>query len=70
MFYVQLMERYRSVSDLNRALLHLAAARLLPLCADLAVVTWADLLKLLAGASLTAPEMDVELELRKRVVRP
>ena len=52
--YVQLMERYRSVSDLNRALPHRAAARLLPICADLAVVTWANLLKLLAGASLTA----------------
>src|ERR1017187_6041300 len=68
--YVQLMERYRSASELQRALPHRAPAQLLALCADLAVVTWADLLKLLAGVSWSAPEVDVELELRRRVILP
>jgi hypothetical protein len=64
------MERYRSASELQRALPHRAPAQLLALCADLAVVTWADLLKLLAGVSWSAPEVDVELELRRRVILP
>lgn len=68
--YVQLMERYRSASELQRALPYRAPAQLLALCADLAVVTWADLLKLLAGVSWSAPEVDVELELRRRVILP
>ena len=68
--YVQLMERYQSVSELSRALPHRAAARLVSLCADLAVVTWADLLRLLAGVSWCAQETDVELELRRRVMLP
>jgi hypothetical protein len=66
--YVQLMERYRDVSELNRAVPHRAAPRLASICADLAVVTWADLLKLLAGVGWSAPEVDVELELRRRVM--
>jgi hypothetical protein len=68
--YVQLMERYRSVSELNRALPHRAVAQLVSLCTALAVVTWADLLHLVAGVSRCPPETDVELELRRRVTLP
>ena len=66
--YVQLMERYQDVSELNRAVPHRAAARLASVCADLAVVTWADLLRLQAGVNWSGPETDVELELRRRVM--
>ena len=68
--YVQLMERYRSVSELNRALPHREAARLVSVCADLGVVIWADLLNLLSSVSWRSREKDVELELRRRVTLP
>jgi len=54
--YVQVMERYRSVSELNRASPHRPVAQLQALCAGMAVVTWADLLTLLAGMSWSALE--------------
>jgi len=43
---------YRGVSELNRAAPHGAVALLASIRADLAVVTWADLLKLQAGVKL------------------
>jgi hypothetical protein len=67
--YVQLMARYRSVSELHRALPHRAAARLEEVVSGLAVITWADLLKLLAPTPRVAIEAEVEREIQRRVTR-
>jgi hypothetical protein len=67
--YVQLMARYRSVSELNRALPHRAAARLQEVCSGLAVITWTDLMTLLARTPRVAIEAEVEREIQRRVVR-
>jgi hypothetical protein len=65
--YVQLMDRYRAVSELNRALPHRAEARLQNVASSLAVITWANLMALLAGTSRLGVEADVERELQRRV---
>ena len=65
--YVQLMDRYRLASELSRSLPHRATSRLEEIAAGLVVVTWSELLALLAGVTLTGLEADVERELRRRV---
>ena len=65
--YVQLMDRYRAVSELNRSLPHRAPARLGEIASGLAVVTWPELLTLLGGAPPTGLEAEVERELRRRL---
>jgi hypothetical protein len=65
--YTQLMDRYRIASELNRSLPHRAGARLEEVASSLAVVTWSELLKLLAGAKRTDLEAEVQRELQRRV---
>lgn len=65
--YMRLMERYRSPAELGQSLPHCEATRLEQIAATLAVVTWSDLLALLAGETRTRLEADVERELRSRV---
>jgi hypothetical protein len=65
--YVQLMERYRMASELNRSLPHRAAARLEEVASGLAVVTWAELMRLLVGANRMGLEADVQREIERRV---
>ncbi len=65
--YTQLMDRYRTASELNRSLPHRAGARLEDVASSLAVVTWSELLKLLAGAKRIGIEAEVQRELQRRV---
>jgi hypothetical protein len=65
--YMQLMSRYRDANELSRSLPHRAAARLDEVASSLAVVTWSELLTLLAGVNRTGPAMEVYLELERRV---
>jgi hypothetical protein len=64
--YTQLMQRYRIASELNRSLPHRAAARLEEVGSGLAVVTWSELLALLAGATRVGLEAEVQRELHRR----
>ena len=54
------MERYRMAPELNRSLPHRAASRLEEVASGLAVVTWAELMILLAGVMPTGLEADVQ----------
>jgi hypothetical protein len=65
--YVQLMDRYRAASELNRSLPHRAVPRLAEIASGLAVVTWSELLALLAGAPRMGVEEEVQRELERRV---
>jgi hypothetical protein len=65
--YVQLMDRYRTAAEMNRSLPHRAISRLSEVAAALAVVTWSELLMLLAGADRMGLEADVHRELERRV---
>jgi hypothetical protein len=65
--YMQLMSCYRDANELRRSLPHRAAARLDEVASSLAVVTWSELLTLLAGVNRTGPAVDVYLELKRRV---
>jgi hypothetical protein len=65
--YVQLMDRYRAASELNRSLPHRAVQRLAEIASGLAVVTWSELLALLAGAPQMGVEEEVQRELERRV---
>lgn len=65
--YTQLMDRYRTVPELRRSVPHRALARLAEIASGLAVVTWSELLALLAGPARTGMETEVERELRRRV---
>jgi hypothetical protein len=65
--YVQLMDRYRTVAELNRSLPHRAAARLEEVTSTLAVATWSELLALLAGPNRMGLEAEVYRELHRRV---
>jgi len=64
--YMQLMERYRMAPELNRSLPHRAASRLEEVASGLAVVTWAELMILLAGVNPTGLEADVQREIERR----
>ncbi len=65
--YVQLMDRYRAASELNRSLPHRAISRLGEIASGLAVVTWSELMALLAGTPRMGVQAEVERELRRRV---
>jgi hypothetical protein len=65
--YVQLMDRYRAAAELRRALPHREEARLAEIASGLAIITWAELLPLLAGAARPRIEAQVEAELCRRV---
>jgi hypothetical protein len=65
--YVQLMDRYRAAAELRRALPHREEARLAEIASGLAIITWAELLPLLAGAARPGIEAQVEAELCRRV---
>jgi hypothetical protein len=66
--YVQLMDRYRTVAELNRSLPHRAAARLEEVASSLVLVTWSELLSLIPYANLLDLEVDVLRELGRRLI--
>jgi hypothetical protein len=65
--YVQLMDRYSTVAELNRSLPHRAPARLEDVASGLAVVTWSQMMTLLAGSNRTRAEAQVEREVERRI---
>ena len=65
--YVQLIDRYRTAAQLNRSLPHRALARLEDVASGLAVVTWSQLMTLLAGSDGTCVEAQVAAEVKRRV---
>lgn len=64
--YVQLMDRYRTVSELHRLLPHRPAARLEEVASGLVVITWEELLAL-PPAGRVGLEAEVYRELQRRV---
>jgi hypothetical protein len=64
--YVQLMARYQMAPEISRSLPHRAMSGLSEVASTLAVVTWSELLTLLAGANRVGIELEVEQELRRR----
>jgi len=64
--YMQLMDRYQMAPEIGRSLPHRAMSGLIEVASTLAVVTWSELLTLLAGANRVGIELEVEQELRRR----
>lgn len=65
--YIQLIDRYRTAADLNRSLPHRAPVRLEDVASGLAVVTWSQLMTLLAVPNRTRVEAQVETEVKRRI---
>lgn len=68
--YYQLMDRYRTTSDLHLSLPHRTVAQLEGVASGLAVVTWSELLTLLDGARRPVVDADIEREIRRRANLP
>ncbi len=65
--YTQLMSRYRDATELKRSLPHRVAARLEEVASGLAVLTWAELLTLLADTNRVGGAAEVYRELERRL---
>jgi hypothetical protein len=65
--YVQLMNQYRSVTNLERVLPHRAKTSLELVASSLAIIRWADLMALLPQLPAERTEAAVEGELGRRV---
>jgi len=65
--YVQLMDRYRTPDGLNLSLPYRAPAHLREVASGLALITWSELLALLAGPDRTSLEAEVQREIQRRI---